>query len=305
MLDATSPPLSNSIIELPSPFATTGDVIKLLEPIDCDQKKLLARVRSSNYNKPFIIDDGDSRSLYFSLAYVQSAMRIDDPYALEFAYTRKMMSFLFFLHQPRSILMLGLGGGSLVKYCHRHLSSADITVVEIDPDILAFRDQFLIPPDDSRFRVLLDDAAKYVRDCHEFSDVIMMDAFDRLGFAASVSSPQFYLDVRNALTRQGVMVANLMGEKADRIKHLEMMRTAFDDNVIVLPVQDDGNYVAFAFRDSTFEPRWRWINSQANAMRTRYGLDFPKFAAKLERSRKLGYLQRVMHQPDFFEGGLI
>ena len=293
---------SNSIIELPSPFETTYGVIKLLEPADCDKEKLLERVRSSNYDKPFIIDDGDSRSLYFSLAYVQSAMCLDNPNGLEFAYTRKMMSFLFFLHQPRSILLLGLGGGSLAKYCHRHLSSADITVVEIDPDVLAFRDQFLIPPDDSRFRVLLGDAAQYVRDRSESVDVIMMDAFDRHGFAPSVSSPNFYVDVRDALTRRGVMVANLVGEKAERINHLEMMRTAFDNNVIVLPVQDGGNYVAFAFRDSSFEPRWRWINSQAKAMGSRYGLDFPKFASKLERSRKLGYLKRIMHQPEFFEG---
>ncbi|HVK53553.1 MAG TPA: fused MFS/spermidine synthase [Burkholderiales bacterium] len=293
---------SNSIIELPSPFETTYGVIKLLEPADCDKEKLLERVRSSNYDKPFIIDDGDSRSLYFSLAYVQSAMCLDNPCGLEFAYTRKMMSFLFFLHQPRNILLLGLGGGSLAKYCHRHLSSADITVVEIDPDVLAFRDQFLIPPDDSRFRVLLGDAAQYVRDRSESADVIMMDAFDRYGFAPSVSSPNFYVDVRDALTRRGVMVANLVGEKAERIDHLEMMRTAFDNNVIVLPVQDGGNYVAFAFRDSSFEPRWRWINSQAKAMGSRYGLDFPKFASKLERSRKLGYLKRIMHQPEFFEG---
>jgi spermidine synthase len=302
VLETKSEATSNSIIELPSPFETKYGVIKLLEPADCDQEKLLERVRSSDYDKPFIIDDGDSRSLYFSLAYVQSAMCLDNPYGLEFAYTRKMMSFLFFLHQPRSILLLGLGGGSLAKYCHRHLPSADITVVEIDPNVLAFRDQFLIPPDDSRFRVLLGDAAQYVRDCRETADVIMMDAFDRHGLAASVSSPNFYFNIRDALTRRGVMVANLVGGKAERIDHLEMMRTAFDNNVIVLPVQDGGNYVAFAFRDSSFEPRWRWINSQANAMRSRYGLDFPKFASKLERSRKLGYLKRIMHQPEFLEG---
>ncbi len=264
MLEAASQPPSNSIIELPSLFLAKYGVIRLLEPANCDREKLLAQVQSSNYNKPFIIDDGNSRSLYFSLAYVQSAMRVDNPYALEFAYTRKMMSFLLFQHQPRSILILGLGGGSLAKYCHRHLSSADITVVEIDPNILAFREQFLIPPDDSHFRVRLGDAAEYIRDCRKASDVIMMDAFDRHGFAASVCSSNFYA------------------------------------NVIVLPVQDDGNYVVFAFRDSSFEPRWRWINSQANAMRTRYGLDFPKFAGKLERSRKMGYLQRIMHQPELF-----
>jgi spermidine synthase len=228
-------------------------------------------------------------------------MRVNDPYALALAYTRKIMSFLLFVHEPRDILMLGLGGGSLAKYCHRHLSTARITVVEIDPNILALRDQFLIPPDDARFRVLLGDAAEYLKQLRESTDVIIMDAFDRDGFATSICCREFYSDARNALSRQGVLVANLVGQKAERVAHLEMMDSIFDGNIIVLPVQDDGNYLAFAFRDRSFEPRWRWIDGQARAMRARYGLEFPKFAAKLERNRKLGYLKRIMHQPQPFE----
>jgi hypothetical protein len=67
--------------------------------------------------------------------------------------------------------------------------------------------------------------------------------------------------------------------------------------VILLPIADDGNHVAFAFRDPAFEPRWRWIDEQAKSMRARYGLDFPKFAGKLKRSRKHGYLREEMPQP--------
>lgn len=298
---ATSQPTLSPLIELPSPFETERGVIRLLESADCDQKKLLDRVRSSTYDKPYVIDDGDWRTLYFSITFIQSAMRLDDPFALDLAYTRKMMSFLLFVHEPRSILMLGLGGGSLAKYCHRHLPLSRITVVEIDPHVLAFREQFLVPPDDARFCVVLGDAAEYLEALRESPDVIIMDAFDRNGLATSVCSREFYTNVRDALTRKGVMVANLVGEKAERNAHLELMRTVFEGNVIVLPVKDDGNHVAFAFRDATFEPRWRWMDGQAKAMRAHYGLDFPKFAGKLERSRKLGYLKRIMHQPEPFE----
>ena len=289
------------MIELPSPFKSERGVIRLLEPAHCNREDLLNRVLSGTYDKPFVIDDGDSRSLFFSISLVQSVMRVNDPYALALAYTRKIMSFLLFMHEPRDILMLGLGGGSLAKYCHRHLPMARITVVEIDPHILALRDQFLIPPDDAWFRVLLGDAAQYLDQLQESPDVIIMDAFDRDGFATSICSREFYSDARNALSRHGVLVANLVGQKAERIAHLEMMDSVFDSNIIVLPVKDDGNYLAFAFRDTSFEPRWRWIDGQARAMRARYGLDFPKFAGKLERNRKLGYLKRIMHQPEPFE----
>jgi len=285
------------MLELPNPFGGEGGVIRLLETRQCDREAIVGRILAGTYAKPFVIEDDGARALYFSRAFIQSEMRLADPYALEFAYTRKMMGFLLFLPEPRAILQLGLGGGSLAKYCHRHLAAARITVVEIDPDVIAFRDQFLVPPDDARFRVVRGDAAQYVAQCEDDHDVVLIDAFDRDGVAPSLCTREFYRDVRGLLGRKGVMVANLVGRKEERLAHLEMIRTVFDGNVILLPIADDGNYVAFAFRDPAFEPRWRWIDGQAKAMHARYGLDFPAFAGKLERSRKRGTLRREMSAP--------
>jgi spermidine synthase len=243
-----------------------------------------------------MIEEGDSRSLYFTRELTQSGMRLSDPTALEFEYTRQIMSFLLFVHQPRHVLLLGLGGGSLVKYCHRHLPSTRITALEIDPHVIAFREQFLLPPDDARLKVVLADAAVYLRRCSEAPDVIVMDAFDRDGFSDSVSTDTFYADVRDALAPHGVLVANLVGPKPERTAHLETIADAFDGNIIALPIEDDGNYLVFAFRDKGFEPRWRWIEGQAGAMQKRYGLDFPKFATALKRSRKDGFLLKTSDQ---------
>lgn len=283
------------MLELPNPFANEGGVIRLLEAPDCDREALVDAVLSRRYGRPFVIEDGGLRSLYFTRAFIQSEMRLSDPCALEFAYTRKMMGFLLFHHDPGRILMLGLGGGSLARYCLRHLPAAKVTAVEIDPDVLAFREQFLLPPDDARWRVIEADAAQYVAQCEDSPDVVMIDAFDRDGVAPSLGTREFYRDVRGLLAQRGVMVANLVGEKAERFAHLAMIREVFDANVILLPIADDGNYVAFAFRDAAFEPRWRWMGEQARALRSRYGLDFPAFAGRLERSRKRGYLRRELH----------
>ena len=284
------------MIDLPNPFADEGGVIRLLEAEDCNREEIIARVLNDTYDKPFVIEDGGYRSLYFSRDFTQSGMRISEPSALEFAYTQKMMSCLLFVHAPRNILMLGLGGGSLAKYCYRHLPSARIVALEIDANVLAFRDQFLLPPDDARLSIVQGDAAQYVRQCNIKNDVVMIDAFDRNGFAAEVTSRGFYLDVRDALLPQGVMVANMVGPKAERAAHLEMIADVFNGNIVVLPIESDGNYLVFAFRDSSFEPRWRWIESQVNAMKKHYGLDFPNFALALKRSRKEGYLKATFLQ---------
>ena len=286
------------MLELPNPFANEGGVIRLLEPPGGDVEALVDSVLAKRYAKPFVIEDDGARCLYFTRDFIQSEMRLDDPYELAFAYTRKVMAFLLFLPQPRSILMLGLGGGSLARYCHRHLPAARITAVEIDPHVIAFRDQFLLPADGGRLRIVQGDAAEFVAQCGDRPEVVMVDAFDRDGVAPTLCTREFYQDLRALLPRKGLAVANLVGPKAERVAHLEMLRTVFDGNVILLPIADDGNYVAFAFRDPAFEPRWRWMEEEAKAMRARYGLDFPRLAKRLERSRKLGFLQREMHAPE-------
>jgi hypothetical protein len=52
--------------------------------------------------------------------------------ALELEYTRGMMAFLLFQRMPRDIALIGLGGGSLAKYIHRHLPDSRLTALEIN-----------------------------------------------------------------------------------------------------------------------------------------------------------------------------
>jgi len=98
------------------------------------------------------------------------------------------MAFLLFHRAPRHILMIGLGGGSLVKFCHRHLRNTRLTVVEIDPNIIEMREWFHIPPDDDRVQVTLEDGADFVRRGNRTANIFLIDAFDRGGVAPSLAS---------------------------------------------------------------------------------------------------------------------
>lgn len=287
-----------SMLELPSPFSCERGVIRLLEDRDWTPEVFLRNLLSETYDRPFVFDNGVTRSLYFSLRYVQSTMRTRDPVSLEFAYTRKMMSFLLFQPQPRNILMLGLGGGSLAKYCHAHLPRCQITVVEIDPYVIGFREQFFIPADNAFFRVIHDDASAYIAQCPSRPDVIMMDAFDRDGFPAAIESGEFYRKAHAVLSPDGLLIANLAGSRSERLTHLNSIQEAFDDHLLVLQVGEDGNHVVVAFRNAMFEPRWQLIESQARELQAIHRIDFPRLAKKLERSKKLDYLARFNKVPE-------
>ena len=186
--------------------------------------------------------------LRFDMATVQSAMRVDDPIALELEYTRVMMRCLLFNAAPKSILLIGLGGGSLAKYCHHTLLQADITAVEINPHVIALRDRFKVPPDGPRFRVVQADGAAFVQAAtqREQYDAILIDAFHFDGAPAGINSRAFFNACRELLSPRGVLVMNLESEPELCQGVLENLSQVFAGAVWSVPCDATNNRIAFA-----------------------------------------------------------
>jgi spermidine synthase len=202
---------------------------------------------------PFVQEGSSFRSLHFSIRVVQSRMSLEDPCSLDLEYSRTMMGFLLFKPEPRHIGMIGLGGGSLAKFCHRYLPATRIEVVEINPHVLALRDEFQIPPDDDRLTVLLGDGAAFVRDAETACDVLMVDGFDYDGQPSALCSQAFYDDCADHLLPDGVLVVNLFSRHPKYALFVDRIRRSFADEVLVVEGSDLGNSNVFAFK----EPRVR------------------------------------------------
>lgn len=287
-------PERTTLLELPCPFVSEKAVIRLLESSGSRQDELYERIVGGTYDKPYILEDGGLRYLYFEWGHTQSMMRISEPYALDLAYTRQMMAFLLFNAQPRRIVLLGLGGGSIAKYCYRYLAGARITVVESDPDVIALRDEFLVPHDDSRFSVVCADGAAYLAGLRRGADVLLVDAFDRDGIPRSFAGAEFYGNAHRCLCSAGVFVINLAGEETAALGHVDRIRRVFADATIVVP-EGDGSYIVFAQKDTCFEPRWKWLLWQARRLKELFGLEFPSFLQRLKRCYDADRSRHVIH----------
>ncbi|MFA6117491.1 MAG: fused MFS/spermidine synthase [Sphingomonas sp.] len=200
--------------------------------------------------KPFVLEFGDSRSLHFDWACVQSGMSIANPLKLSLEYTKTMMGFLFFNPDPRHIEMIGLGGGSLAKYCHHALPDADITVVEIRSDVIDLREHFLIPSDSDRFRILCGDGADYVKASPARPDILMVDGFDDVGQPPQLCSSEFYDHCYSRLGPEGLMVVNLWGKDRDYRHHAARIEQSFFGNLIIVPSEGTSNKTVFARKGS-------------------------------------------------------
>lgn len=280
------------LYELPSPFEIETGTVLLLEPAWARAGELRAQLLDESYPKPFVIDDGKSRYLYFNVRLMQSEMALKAPHDLALRYTQKMMGFLLFHPRPKRIALIGLGGGSIVKFCHRRLPGVHITAVELDPDVIALRDAFFVPSDDERLQIIEGDGAAFIERAEKGIDALLVDAFDRTGFAPALANREFFENAYAKLSGNGVLVVNLAGDKESYAGLIGEAMHVFDDQVIVISVPDDGNHILYAFKEKYFEPRWRWLHNHAKELRARLGLDFPAFAQKMERSAKLGFARR-------------
>ncbi|MES3025194.1 MAG: transferase spermidine synthase [Pseudomonadota bacterium] len=197
---------------------------------------------------PLVRTRGGRRTLEFTPGEVQSEMLLARPGALVLAYSRAMMCFALFVPRPRHILMVGLGGGSLAKFCHRHFPAARITVVELRADVIALRGQFCVPPDDARLRVVHADAAGYLAGLSDSVDVLLVDGFDSAGLPRALGSARFYADCRRALRADGVLVANVFSYDPDYARMLARLGQAFEGRLCWFDGIAGNNRLLFAFK---------------------------------------------------------
>lgn len=270
-------PRKPDLLELPSPFPPEHSRLLLLEPAGARVSDLLKQIAEGEYDKPFILDQGALRYLHFKFDRVESAMHRDDPDALCLPYTCTMMAFLLFNPHPNRILLLGLGGGSLAKFCYRRLPTSTITVLESDPNVLALREEFRVPPDDERFRALRGDGVRYVAGRGPRKDVILVDAYDRNGAAPGLATTQFYRAARRRLNQRGVLAVNVFGEPHQQFIHAAIIGSAFGRRVILLPVGKYENIIVLAFRTDAAIRDWGRLESAALSLKERLGLDFPLY----------------------------
>ena len=211
---------------------------------------------ADDHVRPYIYQDAARtvRALHFSLSEIQSRMRMDDPDGLDLAYTQRMMGFLLWQPRPASLALIGLGGGSLVKFCHRHLPDSTLLVAEINPHVIALRDEFGIPPDSARLQVRCQDGAVLVREPPQRFDVLLVDGFDWEGLPEALCSQAFYDHCADALTDTGWLVANLPSSTSQPLfaVHVARIRQSFGaDAVLVVGDGERGtNSVVLACRDA-------------------------------------------------------
>lgn len=249
-----------------------------------------AKARTTELAPATISESAGVRYLHLGSPWVQGAMRIAKPRALELEYVQRMMAWM--LLRPVAALrlghavQLGLGAGAITRFCHGMLRMRT-TAVELNPTVIdACRLWFRLPADSDRLQVLQGDAADFVADPTRQASVAVLcvDLYDHEAAGPVLDSAAFYRDCHALLAPSGVMSVNLFGRDASFDVSAARIAAAFGaERVVSLAPTKEGNTIVLALKSDTLPDRAELV-ARAENIETRLALPARKWLRMLRPS---------------------
>jgi len=206
--------------------------------------------KASPYNTIIVTEDPKGmRTLLFERGGGrQSVVKPGDPDHLELPYARAALAGLALCEEPRRMLVVGLGGGSLPMFLRAHYPAATIDVAEIDPDVVDVAKRFFGFREDERMHARVGDGRQFIENARQADyDLIFLDAFSARDVPKHLTTREFLQITRRALVPNGVAVANVWRPASNPL-YDRMVRTyqeAFEE-VFILDVPGDVNNIFLA-----------------------------------------------------------
>ncbi len=212
------------------------------------QQKVLYE-KQSPYNTIVVTEDDQGlRTLWFEEGGArQSVVKLGDPDHIELPYAEVMPVGLALVEEPKRVLIVGLGGGTIPSFLRKHYPKMAIDVVDIDPDVVAVAKRFFGFREDATMRAHVADGRRFIEQRGGRYDVIFLDAFGSENIPYHLATREFLQAVRRALTPKGIAVGNVWSSSSNRL-YDSMVRTYQDvfDQLYIVDVRDAGNKILIA-----------------------------------------------------------
>jgi len=205
--------------------------LTLIEPATSEagvsaEERVIYR-KDTQYHRLLVTEDGDERVLRFDRSR-QSAMYLDDPYETSFRYPNYLHLVMAAKPDAKRVLVVGLGGGSLVKRMWRDYPQVTIDAVEIDPIVVDVAQKYFGLPSDPRVNVIVEDGRRFLAATDKTYDVIVMDAYYADALPSHLTTTEFFESAKEHLAPGGVLAYNVIASvDGDRSRLFRSMyRTA-------------------------------------------------------------------------------
>jgi len=141
----------------------------------------------------------------------QSCIDLDEPDRIVMNYPQMMLAALYARPEPSSVLIIGLGGGTIPRALTQIVPNVRIDVVEIDPAVVSVAKKHFGFVENGSIRAVEADGRVFVkralREGRRY-DLIMLDAFDHEYIPEHLLTREFLTEAKTLLGPNGVLAAN-------------------------------------------------------------------------------------------------
>lgn len=183
----------------------------------CLTNNVLAEVIHSErslYRNILVEDNGDLRCLKFNVKSTktrQSCFLKSQPQRLVFNYTKQLLTGLLVNPEPKRILIIGLGGGTMSNTLHQLLPESYIDNVEIDKSVIKVAQQYFGYLENDQIKTYSQDGRVFVKRAllkqREY-DWIILDAFNGDYIPEHLMTKEYLSETKRLLSPQGILTAN-------------------------------------------------------------------------------------------------
>jgi spermidine synthase len=233
-----------------------------------------------------VAEDGNRRNLYMDGDTLQSCMLLAEPNGLYLEYSQAMMCALLFQPSPQNVLLVGLGGGSLVKFLLEFYPGARIDVAEINPEVVQVARQYFLLPADERLRIIRAPGEEVVAErlaAGDRYDIILLDAFDENGPARALLEENFLNCCRALLAKRGVFAMNLWNRPVDNFPaKLATLAALFGQRIHTLLLANaNSNAIVFGFNEPLRVKNLMKLKQVSRKLGQRTGINFMRWLRQI------------------------
>ncbi len=168
----------------------------------------------SLYRNILVEDNGDLRCLKFNVKSSktqQSCFLKSQPQQLVFNYTKLLMTSLLMMPEPKRILIVGLGGGTMSNTLAQIYPQSQIDNIEIDHAVIKVARDYFGFFENNQIKTYNQDGRIYIKRAllkKQQYDWIILDAFNGDYIPEHLMTKEFLQEAKALLSKNGILSAN-------------------------------------------------------------------------------------------------
>jgi len=181
------------------------------------------------YGPLIVLDDKECRILAFADNDEQSKLLKTAPHIPQHTYVQAMLLVLLY-SQPKSAIVLGLGGGGLIHALRHFDAGIKLTAVELRADVIDIAKRYFQLPMSKKLKIINQDATQFLAAGeHKRVDIIFADIYSAEGVDAAQVSQAFIAQCAAQLKTEGYLVLNCWKEHSKNRELLAHLTQYFVD----------------------------------------------------------------------------